>query len=527
MSGRPHVVCVDDEQAVLNQLSAQLSRRFGATHLVECAESAEEALGLIGEIFAAGDRVELVICDQVMPGMKGDHFLEAVHERHPEIMKVLLTGQAGLDSAIYAINHAALDRYIEKPWEPEDLNLSIQSLLTQYRLGRDLDQHRVRLEKRGRDLQGLHQVGRELASTVEVDRVLALTVDAARDASKATRAAAVAIVTPGESPRWAGHPADLPEPDLRTALEGCLGRLRAARRVGAPAPCLPGFTAFALHQSDLLFGWLFAPESVAADRDTGDLFAILADQAAASINRIRLLEERVASERLSAIGRMISALAHDLRNPMTAIKGYAGMFEEFEMPRDRQKDCARLIVEESDRMSAMIEEVLDFSRGDPARLKLSPVTVSDLVMKVHRLVEPAFRAKGVAFKAELAYAGPIVVDSDRLRRALLNVASNALDATDAGGSLTLSSALRPGGVEITLEDTGRGIPEELQARVFEPFFTHGKTKGIGLGMAIARRIVEEHGGTIDLESKPGHGTRFTFRLPRAGPSSGPLGLGAS
>jgi two-component system sensor histidine kinase HydH len=278
-----------------------------------------------------------------------------------------------------------------------------------------------------------------------------------------------------------------------------------------------------LHQSDLLFGWLFAPESVAGDRDTGDLFAILADQAAASINRIRLLEERVASERLSAIGRMISALAHDLRNPMTAIKGYAGMFEEFEMPRDRQKDCARLIVEESDRMSAMIEEVLDFSRGEPVRLKLAPVTVSDLAMKVHRLVEPAFRAKGVAFKAELAYAGPIIVDGDRLRRALLNVASNALDATDAGGSLTLSSALRPGGVEITLEDTGHGIPEELQARVFEPFFTHGKTRGIGLGMAIARRIVEEHGGTIELESRPGRGTRFTFRLPRAMPTGDPGG----
>lgn len=519
MSGRPHIVCVDDEQAVLNQLSAQLSRRFGATHFVECAESAEEALGLIGEVFTNGDRVELVLCDQVMPGMKGDHFLEAVHESHPEIMKVLLTGQAGLDSAIYAINHASLDRYIEKPWAPEDLNLSIQSLLTQYQLRRDLDQHRTRLEKRGRDLQGLHHVGRELASSVQADRVLALTVEAARNVSGATVAAAVAVVAAGESPRWAGLPASgMLDTAERRAIEACLGRLRAARSVEGPAPCPAGFVALPLHQSDLLFGWLFAPEKSAADRDAGDLFAILADQAAASLNRIRLLEERVASERSSAIGHMISALAHDLRNPMTAIKGYAGMFEEFEMPREKQRECGRLIVEESDRMSAMIEEILDFSRGERTPLKLAPVTVADLSMKVHRLVEPAFRAKGVLLKAELAYTGPVIVDGDKLRRALLNIASNALDATDPGGCLTLSSAVFPGGVEIALQDTGRGIPEELQPRVFEPFFTHGKARGIGLGMAIARRIVEEHGGTIELESQPGRGTRFTLRLPQARPA---------
>jgi len=131
-----HIVCVDDEQAVLDQLSAQLTRRFGASHRVECAESAEEALALIDEIFAAGDEVELIICDQVMPKMKGDRFLERVHVTRPRVMKILLTGQAGLDSAIYAINNAGLHCYIEKPWEVEDLNLAVENLLTQHRLRR-------------------------------------------------------------------------------------------------------------------------------------------------------------------------------------------------------------------------------------------------------------------------------------------------------------------------------------------------------------------------------------------------------
>jgi two-component system, chemotaxis family, chemotaxis protein CheY len=521
LSGRAHIVCVDDEQAILNQLSAQLSRRFGSTHLVECAESAEEALGLIESIFAAGDRVELVICDQVMPGMKGDHFLEAVHGAHPETMKVLLTGQAGLGSAIYAINHAGLDRYVEKPWEVEDLSLSIQSLLVQYRLRADLERHRLRLERRGRDLQQLHQAGRELASTVEPDRMLALTCDAARSVCGAPTAAVVAVVAVGQRPRWAGLPASDLTDAARREIEACLTRLRTSRRVEGPAPCPPGLGAFPLHQADLLFGWLLVPGGLASDPDTGDLFAILADQAAANLNRVRLLEERLASERLSAMGRMISALAHDLRNPMTAIKGYAGMIDEFDLPRDREKECARFVIEESDRMGAMIEEVLDFARGERPRLEVAPIALSDLAARVHRLVEPALRAKGVSFRAELAYGGPIVVDADRLQRAILNITSNALDVTEAGGTLTFSSSLAPtGGVEISLQDTGPGIPQELQARVFEPFFTHGKARGIGLGMAIARRIVEEHGGVIELQSEPGRGARFTLRLPHAHPAAG-------
>src|SRR5688572_5142113 len=97
-----YILCVDDEPTVLSQLSTLLSRRLGSASRIECAQSADEALALIAELHAAGDQVQLVICDQVMPGMKGDRFLETVHQRWPEIMKILLTGEAGLDSAIYA-----------------------------------------------------------------------------------------------------------------------------------------------------------------------------------------------------------------------------------------------------------------------------------------------------------------------------------------------------------------------------------------------------------------------------------------
>ena len=165
------ILCVDDEQAVLNQLSAQLTRRFGATHVVECAESAEEALALIPELSAQGE-VQLVICDQVMPGMKGDRFLAIVNRQWPEVMKVLLTGQAGLASAIYAINNAGLHRYVEKPWEAEDLNLTVEGLLTQYDLRRALRLYHDRLGRQTRELRGLHGTARELAACTEAEDAL-------------------------------------------------------------------------------------------------------------------------------------------------------------------------------------------------------------------------------------------------------------------------------------------------------------------------------------------------------------------
>jgi two-component system, chemotaxis family, chemotaxis protein CheY len=514
MTGRGTIVCVDDEQAVLNQLSTQLTRRFGSTHVVECAESGEEALRLIQEVFAVGGRVEIVICDQVMPGLKGDRFLETVHTSHPEIMKVLLTGQGGLDSAIHAINHGGLDRYIEKPWESEDLAMSVHSLLSQYRLRRDLKLHHERLERRSRHLQALHEVGRDLAAATDAGRVLARVSQAAASLAGASRVATVASLGAAHPVFWSGTPEAFLDEKGRRSIVAALGRNgEEPDDEGVP----PDLAALALRQGARHFGFILLPDPGSIDTDAREALAILADQTAASLENVRLVEERVASERLSAIGGMISSLAHDMRNPMSAIKGYAGMFEDFDLPRDREKNCARLIREECDRMSAMIEEVLEFSRGAAIRLSLAPVSLADLASQIRRSVEAGFQARRIEFKTDLRYAGPVLVDLDRMKRAVLNIAHNSLDAMEAGGAFTFASSASGESVEIALEDTGRGIPDEVQPRVFEPFFTFGKARGTGLGMTIARRIVEAHGGSIGLESRVGKGTRLVLTLPRPRP----------
>jgi two-component system chemotaxis response regulator CheY len=475
-----YILCVDDEQAVLNQLSALLGRRLGEEYRIECAESADEALSLIAELHDGGDQVQLVICDQVMPGTKGDRLLETIHTRWPEIMKILLTGEAGLDSAIYAINHAGLHRYIEKPWHPEDLLLAVQNLLTQYRLRRDMTAYHARLERRSEELHGLHEVALQLASAEDPDQVLSLV-----------------------------------RQEARRLVAGCeVVAERGARLV------LSGCRSIAVSHGDTMYGWLLAPE--ASDPASDDLLAILAHQAAARLHSFELLAARVEHERLSAIGRMLSSIIHDFRNPMTLIKGYGSMVGDPGLVTERRAQYAALIVEEADRMSAMIEELLDYSRGRRTPLHRAHIPVPDLVEHLRRWIAGELDERGITLATQLEYAGPVLVDIDRMKRALLNIASNAMESMDKGGTLTFASRSKDGAVELTLTDTGRGIPPELQEKVFEPFFSHGKRSGLGLGMTITRKIVEEHGGEVRLHSVPGQGTRLTLRFPdNPAPSESP------
>ncbi len=149
-SGRKVIICVDDDRALLEGLTQQLDETFGESHDIEGTENAQEAIELIGELRQEGHVVEMVISDQVMPGMKGDELLELLHRQSPEIITVMLTGQAGLDSAIHAINHAGLSRYLVKPWNDDEFIRTIRELLEKLRL----EQENARLF---RDLQEAYQ----------------------------------------------------------------------------------------------------------------------------------------------------------------------------------------------------------------------------------------------------------------------------------------------------------------------------------------------------------------------------------
>lgn len=127
--------------------------------------------------------------------------------------------------------------------------------------------------------------------------------------------------------------------------------------------------------------------------------------------------------------------------------------------------------------------------------------------------EPDFRDHGLSLVRELNFEGALRLNEVKSQRALYNIMSNALDAMQSGGSLTVATSCSGGTVEVGLTDTGPGIPEEIKDSLFEPFVTHDKARGPGLGLAIAKKTIRDHGGTISVHSFAGHGATFIIRLP--------------
>jgi response regulator RpfG family c-di-GMP phosphodiesterase len=168
MAEKGYIVCVDDDLALLETLCQQLTDLTSATHEVVMAKSAEEGLQVLYELHHRGKAVEMLITDLMMPGMTGDRLLEIVDARFPQIVKILLTGHTGLDSALYCINNANLDKYISKPWQIEDLHMTVTSLLRQFRLRQDNQRLLEDLQLRNLQLKGALRDLRRAQGELEV-----------------------------------------------------------------------------------------------------------------------------------------------------------------------------------------------------------------------------------------------------------------------------------------------------------------------------------------------------------------------
>lgn len=242
----------------------------------------------------------------------------------------------------------------------------------------------------------------------------------------------------------------------------------------------------------------------------------------------QLIEQRerlLQSERLAAIGRVSAQITHEIRNPLSSIglnaELLADELAEARFPREEQRSEARAllsaIAREIDRLTEISEQYLAFAR--PPR---SPPTAIDLGDLCHDLVDflsPELAAAGVSVQLGLDEGLPRVVgNEDQLRQALLNLIRNAKEAmAPSGGAVALRAGANPGGgVTLEVTDTGPGVPPESGDQVFEPFFST-KTTGTGLGLALSRRIAEEHGGSLTLARRPpgdAGGARFVLHLPR-------------
>jgi two-component system sensor histidine kinase HydH len=211
-------------------------------------------------------------------------------------------------------------------------------------------------------------------------------------------------------------------------------------------------------------------------------------------------------------------VAHEIRNPLSSIKGFATYFRERYRADEQDSRTAAILIQEVDRLNRVVGQLLEFSR--PVSILPRPVRLDQLIADIAKLVETQARAKDIDFV--LGNCGDLpeaLLDADRLHQVLLNLFLNGIEAMDHGGVLTVRAEAAAAGrrMEIRVSDTGSGIQPEDLPSIFEPYFTT-KPGGTGLGLAIAHNIVEAMGGEIAVQSAPGAGTTFTLRIPVPSPA---------
>ena len=243
-----------------------------------------------------------------------------------------------------------------------------------------------------------------------------------------------------------------------------------------------------------------------------------------------LQQEAARQERLAALGGMAAVLAHEIRNPLGAIKGLAQFLEEKTAADPTHAEMTQTIAREATRLERLVNDLLTYARPRPPDRR--PVDILSILQQTLTLALPAAAEAGVALLLDgISDLPPIWADSEQMQQLFGNLVLNAIQATPPGGSVRLVAAAdsasgrsRPSRrgrerVLVTVEDTGRGIPEEELARIFEPFYTT-RAKGTGLGLAICRQIAEAHDGTLEVASTGLQGTRVVVGLSVEGPARG-------
>lgn len=226
-----------------------------------------------------------------------------------------------------------------------------------------------------------------------------------------------------------------------------------------------------------------------------------------------LSQELERSKHLATIGQMATHLAHEIRNPLSALRGFAQFFCQKFMGQEPAQTYAKTMVQEADRLNRVITDLLYLARPRP--LKYGPVDLELLFADLQNLLLMDCSDKEVSLQARFEVV-KVWADQDYLKQLLINLLLNSLGAIEHPGTkIEIGSLRTASGVEIYVQDAGKGMDQQLARKAFDPFFTT-KEQGSGLGLAIVQRIVEAHGGKIDLETAPGRGTKVRVFFPDKG-----------
>lgn len=477
------VLIVDDNRDFAENVAALAQLRGLAPTVVHDRAS---ALAL-----AAVEPFDVAIVDQKLPDGRGTELLAELRERLPDLVTMVVTAFVSLDNSLAALREGAF-AFVGKDSEPDELIETITRAA-----------ENARLRRENRTLRQLHE-----ATLLAIPDFLLL-VNRAGEVESVNRSHAV--LCPGPAQLALGRPLDdIVAPFVReqSSLLVWLDRVRSgeapAERTlevpqGAGAPLIFGLRAVAL-------------ESVREP-----LVLLRAVDLTERISLERRLSE---SEHLAALGRLVSSIAHDLRNPLAGIRALAQLLRRSRQESVRDAENLDEILALADRMGATLSDLLDFAR--PGTRREEPLQVAELLgsLVVEARRWPA--ADGRAIELDLAPKAAVVVGArERVEGLLANLIDNALQAAPTGGHLRVALSVDGPFAEVSVEDDGPGVADDVLPHLFQPFFTT-KTRGTGLGLSIVRKNVDALGGSVAVDRSPTlHGARFRIRLPMRPPDASP------
>jgi PAS domain S-box-containing protein len=473
------VLIVDDNAELVDTLRAVIAS--GVPRLsIETAANGEAALEMAQKGF------DVAIVDVKLPDVSGIDLIQPLRAASPFSEVLLLTGFASVDAAIGALRSGAF-AFVLKSFRPEELISILEQAIGKVQLQRE----REELEKRYRDL-------------VEVTDVLVFALDAEDKVALMNRkAAAIVNTVPDQA---LGRPfleAWIPVEDrgaLRTAL---IGTRDYEVETGFVDQSVPSTTRRRVR-------W-----HISRSPDNRSLvYGIGID-----ITERRALEKRAAdAEAISAMGELAMNLAHEIRNPLNAavlqlhlLNRNLDRLDAEEPTRAGLKDRVRIVGDEIGRLNRLLTEFLELAR--PRGIAREPVHLPRLVDEVLDLEGESANGRGIEIIRDLADDGCVAIgDREKLKQVTINIVVNALEAMKLGGVLKASVQSSGDRVIMSFEDNGPGIEPDVLTSVFDPFFTT-KEAGTGLGLSIVRKIVDQHGGEVSIESERGRGARVIVSVP--------------
>jgi signal transduction histidine kinase/DNA-binding response OmpR family regulator len=544
------ILVVDDEQTVGEVLQEFL---IGEGYEISLARSGDEAVRMLGSA-----RPDVILTDINMPGLSGLEMMRFAKEADPDVCVVVLTGHASTATAIDALRQGAFD-YVTKPFvldavlkivknglQDRSLRVVNRELVEELRRKNEILRHheqelRERVRIATHQLRTLYESGKDIGADLELGPRLGVICAKAAETTRA-RGAVVFLKRETEGDFVAraaigveGLPGDPPvsfvpgETDLGLlTLEPRAARLNAPAGAGIPVSGVPGGAQTLLAMPMVAEGSVMGVLAVLDkpepfDADDEDFLEMFAPQAAIAIRNSQLFENTKSLDRMKS--EFVAVVSHEIRTPLTSVKGAVELLtdDRYFQNNDQQLKLLAIAHANTERLLTLIGDILDFSKLESGsmpmhfeRERLEPV-IEQATSNLRTLLEE----KQVSLDVQMSPDLPdVLIDPSRIAQVITNLMSNAIKFSPPEGQIEVFAEVFEGCVRVGVRDHGEGIAPHDLPKLFQRFSqidstSTRRTGGTGLGLVICKGIVEQHGGSMSVDSAEGAGSTFYFTLPPA------------